>query len=131
MKNYSCSWPISYDVTSLICYFQGQRIDHATFKFLILRGAGFKMHRIFRASNIICEEGVDGSTIFKVIRIIQFVQANDHLFTFSNLLVLSTSSWESIICILSSVPIIEFSSLSVYIPLFNTIFSPILSNTLL
>ena len=53
MKNYSHSRPISYDITSLICYFQGQRIDHATFKFLILRGAGFEMCRIFRASHII------------------------------------------------------------------------------
>ena len=34
VKNYSHSRPISYDVTSLIRYFQGQGIDHATFKFL-------------------------------------------------------------------------------------------------
>ena len=43
MKNYSRSWPISYDVIILIHYFQGQRINHATFKFLILRGVGFKV----------------------------------------------------------------------------------------
>ena len=47
MKNYSCSWPISYDAIILFCYF------HATFKFLILRGAGFETHRIFKTSHII------------------------------------------------------------------------------
>ena len=53
MKNCSCSWPISYDVTSLIHYFQGQGSNHAILKFVILSGAGFEMHRIFRTSNII------------------------------------------------------------------------------
>ena len=42
MKNYSCSWPIIYDVTSLISYFQGQGSNRVILKFLILRGAGFK-----------------------------------------------------------------------------------------
>ena len=55
MKNYSCSWPISYDVIISIRYFQCQRIDHATFKFRILRGVGFEMRRIFRTSHILCK----------------------------------------------------------------------------
>ena len=55
MKNYSCSWPISYDVIILIHYFQGQRNDLTFLKFLILKGAGFETCRIFRTSNIIRE----------------------------------------------------------------------------
>ena len=53
MKNYSCSQSISYDVTSLISYFQFQRVNHAAFKCLILRGVGFEMRRVLRTSNII------------------------------------------------------------------------------
>ena len=53
MKNYSCSWPISYDVIILISYFQGQRNNLAILKFLILGCGWFETRRIFRTSNII------------------------------------------------------------------------------
>ena len=53
MKNYSCSWSISYNVTSLISYGQGKRNDHEILMFLILRGVGFETHKIFRTSHII------------------------------------------------------------------------------
>ena len=45
------------------------------------------------------------------------------------LLVLCISLRESSICDFSSVPISEFSSLSIYTPLFNTIFLPVTDNT--
>ena len=48
----------------------------------------------------------------------------------TNLLVLCISLRESSICDFSSVPIREFSSLSVYTPLFNTIFLPVLRKIL-
>ena len=53
MKNYSRSRPINYNVTSLISYFQCQRINYAAFKFLILKGAGFETRRVFRTSIIV------------------------------------------------------------------------------
>ena len=58
----------------------------------------------------------------------EFVQANDHFMTFSNLLVLSISS-QSSIHNFSFAPISKFISLSLYTPLFSAIFLPILSNT--
>ena len=44
----------------------------------------------------------------------------------TNLLVLCISLQESSICDFSSIPVSGFSSLSVYTPLFNTIFLPVL-----
>ena len=55
MKNYSCSWPISYDVIILINYFPGQRNNLTILKFLILRGVGFTTDRVFRTSHIMCK----------------------------------------------------------------------------
>ena len=55
MKYYSCSPPISYNAAILIHYFQNQRSNHTILKFLILRGVGFEMCRVFRTSHIICK----------------------------------------------------------------------------
>ena len=52
MKHSSHSRHISYNVTSRISYFKCQRINHAAFKFLILRHDWFETHRIFRTSHI-------------------------------------------------------------------------------
>ena len=127
MKNYCCSWSISYDVNILICYFQFQRVNHATFKFLILRGAGFETHRIFRTSHII-NKMLLGLPSLRLSELSSSFKLMIIFVIFSNLLVLSTSSRESI-CDFNSNPISEFSSLSIYTLLFNTTFLPILSNT--
>ena len=130
MKNYSCSWSISYNVTSLISYGQSKGSDHAILKFLILRGAGFEMHKIFRTSHILRNKGVAGLGLpsSRLLELSSSLQLMTIFVPLTNLLVLSMSS-QSPIRNFSSCPIIAASSLSVYTSLFSTIFLPVLDNT--
>ena len=82
MKHYSHSWAISYNVIILVCYFQCQRNNLTIFEFLVLWGVGFKVRKLFRTGHIIRKQGVAGSSIFKVIAIIKFIQVKNHICNF-------------------------------------------------
>ena len=79
MKHYSYLQSISYDVIILVRYDQGKGSDCVILKFFILWGLGFEMHKIFRTCHKIYKLGFAGFSIFEVIRIIEFVQANGYL----------------------------------------------------
>ena len=129
MKYHSYLWSISYDVIILVRYDQGKGSDCVILKFFYFGDWGLKRVKYPGLVTKYISKVLLGFPSSRLSELSSSFKLMVIFVPLTNLLVLCISLWESSICDFSSIHISEFSSLSVCIPLFNTIFLPVTDNT--